>query len=113
MTFELKMMRIHFTIWFAKCIRIALIVANYQVVYCQRYIPHRHNQLPGQDESTDDTSNNEVQCEQGNPAAHGVSTRYKPETHPVEAKRQPTEYPEPQVIDCSILRTSGFEDAHQ
>lgn len=106
-------MRIHFTIWFAKCIRIALIVANYQVEYCQRYIPHRHNQPPSQDEATDETADNNVQRKQGTPAAHGVSTRYKPETHPVEAKGQPAENPEPQIVNRSVLHTGRLEDAHQ
>lgn len=86
MTLELKMMRIHFTISFVKCIRIVLAVSNYQVVYCQRYIPHRYNQPPGQDKPTDDTADNEVQCKQGNPATHGTTARYKPKPHPVEAK---------------------------
>ena len=106
-------MRIHFTIWFAKCIRIALIVANYQVEYCQRYIPHRHNQPPGQDKPTDDTANNEVQRKQGNPAAHGAAARHKPEPHPMEAKGQPAEYPEPQIVNSAVFYTGRFEDAHQ
>ena len=107
------MMRIHFTIWFAKCIRIALIVANYQVEYCQRYIPHRHNQPPSQDEATDETADNNVQRKQGNPTAQRASTWYKPEPHPMEAKGQPAENPEPQIVNSAVFYTGRFEDANQ
>ena len=82
-------------------------------MYCQRYIPHRHNHPPDKDEPTNDTANNEVQRKQGNPATHGVSAWYNPETHPMEAKGQPAEYPEPQIVNSAVFYTGRFEDAHQ
>ena len=59
----------------------------------QRHIPHRHNQPPDQDETSDDSSQNEVQHEQGDPAAQRAAARYDPETQPPDAERQPAEYP--------------------
>ena len=56
-------------------------------------IPHRHNQPPDQDETSDDSSQNEVQHEQGDPAAQRAAARYDPETQPPDAERQPAEYP--------------------
>ena len=106
-------MRIHFTRFSVKCTRIILIVANYQVVYCQGYIPHCYNQPPYQDEPTNHAADDEVQRKQGNPATHGVSTWYKPKPHPMEANGKPAEYPEPQIVNRAILHTGGFEDADQ
>ena len=58
-------------------------------------IPHRHNQPPDQDETSDDPGQNEIQHEQRDTAAQGTAARYDPEAQPPDAKRQPAEYPEP------------------
>lgn len=36
-----------------------------------------------------------------------------PEAHPMEAKRQPAEYPEPYIVKLSVLHAGGFEDTIQ
>lgn len=69
--------------------------SNDQPVHRQRHIPHCHNQPPCQNETANHAADNEVQCKQGNPSTQGATTRYDPEAHPMEAKRQSAEYPEP------------------
>ena len=92
---------------------ILAVLPCYHSIHGQRYIAYRHNQSPDQNKPTDDTTNDEVQRKQGNPATHGVSTWYKPKPHPMEAEGQPAEYPEPQIVNRAILHTGGFEDADQ
>ena len=87
--------------------------ANNQPVHSQRHIPHRHDQPPYQNETTNHTADNKVQCKQGNPSTQGATTRYDPEAHPMESKRQPTEYPEPYIVKFSVLHAGGFEDTIQ
>ena len=72
-----------------------LFTLAYQPPHRQRHIPHRHDQPPDQNENADDPGQNEVQHEQGNPAAQRAAARYDPETQPPDAERQPAEYPEP------------------
>ena len=47
-----------------------------------------------------------------NKTGHGA-TGDDPEEHPVDTKWYAAEYPEPEVIDLAILRTSGPEDEKQ
>ena len=70
-----------------------LFTLAYQPPHRQRHIPHRHNQPPDRDETSDDSSQNEVQHEQGDPAAQRAAARYDPETQLPDAERQPAEYP--------------------
>ena len=84
-----------------------------QPVRRQRYIPYCNNQPLDQDSPADDAADNEVQRKHGNPDAHRAAARRNPKPHPMEAEGQPAEYPEPQIVNRSILRTSGFEDANQ
>ncbi len=42
--------------------------SNDQPVHRQRHIPYRHNQPPCQNETTDHTTDNKVQCKQGDPS---------------------------------------------
>lgn len=100
-------------IGFGPCRPLFICLHTNKPIQGQRYIPHRHNQPPGQDKPIDDTADNEVQRKQGNPATQGASTWYKPKPHPMEAEGQSAEYPKPQIINCSILHTGGFEDANQ
>ena len=74
---------------------------------------HRHDQPPCQNETTDHTTDNKVQCKQGNPSTQGAATWYDPEAHPMEAKRQPAEYPEPYIVKLSVLHAGGFENTIQ
>ena len=87
--------------------------SNDQPVHRQRHIPHRHNQPPCQNETTNHTADNKVQCKRGNPSTQGATTRYDPEAHPMESKRQPAEYPEPYIVKLSVLHAGGFEDTIQ
>ena len=87
--------------------------SNDQPVHCQRHIPHRHDQPPGQNETTNHAADNEVQRKQGNPSTQGAAARHDPEAHPMEAKRQPAEYPEPYIVKLSVLHAGGFEDTIQ
>ena len=81
--------------------------------FIDKSIAYRHNQPPCQNKTADHAADNKIQCKQGNPAAHGAAARYKPEPHPMEAKRQPAEYPKPQIVNRSVLQTGRFKDAHQ
>ena len=58
-------------------------------------------------------ADNKVQCKQGDPSTQGAATRHDPEAHPMEAKRQPTEYPEPYIVKLSVLHAGGFENTIQ
>ena len=87
--------------------------SNDQPVHCQRHIPHRHDQPPGQNETTNHAADNEVQRKQGNPSTQGAAARHDPEAHPMEAKRQPAEYPEPYIVKLSVLHAGGFENTIQ
>ena len=62
-------------------------LTNDQPVHRQRHIPHRHDQPPCQNETTDHAADNEVQREQGDPSTQGAAARHDPEAHPMEAKR--------------------------
>lgn len=57
--------------------------------------PHRYDQPPNQNETSDDSGQNEVQRKQSDPTAQGAAARDDPETQPPDAKRQPAEYPWP------------------
>ena len=70
-----------------------LFTLAYQPPHRQRHIPRRHDQPPDQDETTNDSGQNEIQREQGDPAAQRAATRYNPKTKPPDAERQPAEYP--------------------
>lgn len=75
--------------------------------YCASLHPasiNRHTDNPGQ---------NEIQHEQGDPSTQGAAARHDPETHPMESKRQPAEYPEPYIVKLSVLHAGGFEDTIQ
>ena len=87
--------------------------SNDQPVYRQRHIPHCHDQSPCQNETTNHTADNKVQCKQGNPSTQGAAARHDPEAHPMETKRQPAEYPEPYIVKLSVLHAGGFEDTIQ
>ena len=56
---------------------------NDQPVYRQRHIPHRHDQPPDQNETTDYAADNKVQCKQGDPSTQGTTARHDPEAHPM------------------------------
>ena len=43
----------------------------------------------------------------------GAAARHDPEAHPMDAKRQPAEYPEPYIVKLSVLHAGGFEDTIQ
>ena len=86
---------------------------NNQPVYCQWHIPYRHNQPPCQNETAYHAADNKVQCKQGDPSTQGAAARHDPEAHPMEAKRQPAEYPEPYIVKLSVLHAGGFEDTIQ
>ena len=58
--------------------------SNDQPVHRQRHIPHRHDQPPCQNETTDHTTDNKVQCKQGDPSTQGAAARHDPEAHPME-----------------------------
>ena len=77
--------------------------SNDQPVHRQRHIPYRHNQPPCQNETAYHAADNKVQCKQGDPSTQGAAARHDPEAHPMEAKRQPTEYPEPYIVKLSVL----------
>ena len=87
--------------------------SNDQPVHRQRHIPHCHDQPPCQNETTDHTADNKVQCKQGDPSTQGAAARHDPEAHPMESKRQPTEYPEPYIVKLSVLHAGRFEDTIQ
>jgi hypothetical protein len=87
--------------------------SNNQPVHCQRHIPYRYDQPPRQNKATDYATENEIQREQGDPSTQGATTRHDPEAHPMEAKRQPAEYPEPYIVKLSVLHAGGFEDTIQ
>ena len=87
--------------------------SNDQPVHRQRHIPHCHDQPPCQNETTDHTTDNKVQCKQGDPSTQGAAARHDPEAHPMEAKRQPAEYPEPYIVKLSVLHAGRFEDTIQ
>ena len=87
--------------------------SNDQPVHRHWHIPHCHNQPPGQDETADHAADYEVQRKQGNPYTQGAAARHDPEAHPMEAKRQSAEYPEPHIVELSVLHAGGFEDAVQ
>ena len=74
---------------------------------------HGHDQPPCQDETTNHAADNEVQRKQGDPSTQGAAARHDPEAHPMEAKRQPAEYPEPYIVKLSVLHAGGFEDTIQ
>ena len=75
----------------------------------EAYHTHRHNQPPYKDETTD----YEIQRKHGNPSTQGAAARHDPEAHPMEVKRQSAEYPEPHIVELSVLHAGGFEDAVQ
>ena len=54
-----------------------------------------------------------VQREQRDPAAEGATARHNPEAHPMEAEGQPTEYPEPHIIQFPASHAGGFENTVQ
>ena len=93
--------------------RLRLQLANNQPVHRQRHIPHSHDQPPCQNKTTDHTTDNKVQCKQGNPSTQGAATWYDQEAHPMESKRQPAEYPEPYIVKLSVLHAGGFKDTIQ
>ena len=70
-----------------------LFTLAYQPPHRQRHIPHRHDQPPGQNKTSDDPGQNEVQRKQGDPAAQRAAARYDPEAEPLDAERQSAEYP--------------------
>ena len=74
---------------------------------------HGYDQPPCQNETTDHTTDNKVQCKQGDPSTQGAAARHDPEAHPMEAKRQPAEYPEPYIVKLSVLHAGGFKDTIQ
>ena len=53
-----------------------------QAVQRQRHIPRRHQQPPDKDAAADKTGKDEVQKEQGDPAAQRAAARYDPEPQP-------------------------------
>ena len=55
----------------------------------------------------------EVQKEQGDPAAQRAAARYDPEPQPPDPKRQPAEDPEPEIVQFPVLYAGGAEDAVQ
>ena len=55
----------------------------------------------------------EVQKEQGDPAAQRAAARYDPEPQPPDPKWQPAEDPEPEIIQLPVLYAGGAEDAVQ
>ena len=57
-----------------------------QPVCGQRYIPCGHQQAPDQDETTDHTADDEIECNGGNTAAEGSATGDDPKEHPVQTK---------------------------
>ena len=70
-----------------------LFTLAYQPPHRQWYIPHRHDQPPDKNKTSDDSGQNEVQREQDDTAAQGAAARNDPETQPPDAERQPAEYP--------------------
>ena len=84
---------------------------NNQAVCGQGHIAHGHDQPPCQDETSDHSTQNEVECEQRQAAAEGPAARYDPEAHPMEAERQAAEYPEPYIVQLAALHAGGFENA--
>ena len=44
---------------------------------------------------------------------HFSAARHDPEAHPMEAKRQSAEYPEPYIVKLSVLHAGGFENTIQ
>ena len=70
-----------------------LFTLAYQSPHRQRHIPRRHDQPPGQNKTSDDPGQNEIQHEQRDTAAQGTAARYDPEAQPPDAERQPAEYP--------------------
>ena len=48
---------------------------------------HGYDQPPCQNETTDHTTDNKVQCKQGDPSTQGAAARHDPEAYPMEAKR--------------------------
>ena len=84
-----------------------------QPVHRQRHIPYRYDQPPYQNETTYHAADNEVQCKQSDPSTQGAAARHDPEAHPMEAKRQPAEYPEPYIVNLSVLHAGGFENTIQ
>ena len=84
-----------------------------QAVDGEGHIPRRHQQAPHQDEAPDEAADDEVQREQRGAAAQGAAARHDPDAHPMDAKGQAAEYPEPEKIQLSIPDTGGFENAVQ
>ena len=74
---------------------VSLGLTHNQPIHRQRHIPERHDQPPGQNKTSDDPGQNEIQHEQRDTAAQGTAARYDPEAQPPDAERQPAEYPEP------------------
>ena len=64
-----------------------LTACRQQAVQRQRHIPRRHDQPPDQDETTNDSGQNEIQREQGDPAAQRAAAWYDPEAQPPDAER--------------------------
>ena len=98
---------------------LSVLLNRFTVLFCnqsphrQRHIPHRHDQALGQNENNDRTTDNEVQCKQGDSSAQEVATPHAPEAYPMEAKQQIVEYPEPYIVNLSVLHAGGFENTIQ
>ena len=88
-------------------------VCRQQAVRRDRDVPRRHQQPPDKDAAADKASKDEVQKEQGDPAAQRAAARYDPEPQPPDPKWQPAEDPEPEIIQLPVLYAGGAEDAVQ
>ncbi len=70
----------------------------------QGHIPGHNQQPPGQDEAANHTAHNKVQGEGGNATAEGPPTGNQPYTHPMQAKGQAAENPEPYIVHTTLWK---------
>lgn len=91
----------------------SLWLSNDQSVDGQGNIPGCDDQTPGQDKSTDDTADDEVEHECGNAASEGSAARSDPEAHPMQTEGQTAENPQPDIIRHAVLHAGGFEDTDE
>lgn len=84
-----------------------------QSIDSKRDIPCGHKQTPGQHKTSDDATDDKVHRKQRNAAAQRTAARHDPYKHPMEAKRQTAENPEPKQIQLAVPHAGRLENAVQ